>query len=154
MNRKQKLIIYLDTCIYGRVFDWPQTPEIRAEVDAISAIIAKCKKGGHQISGSALVSYEIGQIPDAVAREKIATYYYSIITDVADVTAQDYLRANVLAATAGLGILDSQHLATAESAGVGFLLTVDAKFIKRCNNRNLTTVKVMNPLNFLNGGYL
>jgi len=53
MNRK--LMIYLDTCIWGRSFDNMASPEVRADVAAIKTIIYKCKQGGHIIIGSPAV---------------------------------------------------------------------------------------------------
>jgi len=50
--------------------------------------------------------------------------------------------------------MDARHLATAEGAGADFLLTVDTDFIRKCNKLNLTIVGVINPTNFIKGGYL
>jgi predicted nucleic acid-binding protein len=62
-------------------------------------------------------------------------------------------RADVLEAV-GLGKLDAAHLAIAEATGAGFLLTVDKAFARMCTERNLSKIKVMNPFEFVNGGYL
>jgi predicted nucleic acid-binding protein len=151
----RNLVIYLDTCIYGRPFDRPQPPEMRAEVKAIDAILKKRERGEFQIIGSTVTSFEIGQITNATERKTIDAYYCKFITeDIAPPAAQVYTRADILAATGGLGALDSQHLAIAEDIGADFLLTVDKDFIKKCNLLNLTTVKVMNPLDFVKGGNL
>jgi predicted nucleic acid-binding protein len=146
------MIIYIDTCCYGRPFDRPRTPEIRAEAKAIDAIITTCKTGGHRIIGSAIVSFEIAQIPNADVREKIETYYNGAIAESVPVATgrgrADFFEAH------GVGEMDAAHLATAEDAGVDFLLTVDADFIRKCNQNKLSTAIVINPLYFLNGGYL
>jgi len=64
-------MIFLDTCIYGRSFDRPQTPEILADVAAIRTIINKCRQGGHLIVGSPMISFEIGKISNAEIRANI-----------------------------------------------------------------------------------
>jgi hypothetical protein len=151
----RRLIVYLDTCCYGRPFDLPQTPQKRAEAAAIDDILKKRERGELRIIGSTVTSFEIGQIIDAATRKTIDAYYCKFITeDVAPPAAQVYTRADILVAAGGLGALDSQHLAIAEDIGADFLLTVDKTFIKKCNILNLTTVNVMNPLDFVNGGYL
>jgi len=146
------MIIYPDTCFYGRPFDRPQTPEIRAEVDAIRTIINRCKISRYRLISSAFVSYEIGKIPNATAREVVEAYYYEIDAEPVPI-ALGHPRAaffNML----GLGEMDAAHLATAESADADFLLTVDKAFIRICTKKNLSKVKVMNPLIFLNGGFI
>ncbi|GBU21555.1 hypothetical protein R80B4_01451 [Fibrobacteres bacterium R8-0-B4] len=151
MNRKR--IIYLDTCIYGRRFDAPPNARTRAEAAAVKAILKKCKTGGHKIIGSAAVASEIGQIPNAAARADIDAFYKKTVDEEFPLTAEAVKRALYFEAH-GLGEMDAMHLAAAESAGADFLLTVDADFIRKCNNTNLTAVTVMNPINFVKGGYL
>ncbi len=150
---KRKLTIYPDTCFYGRPFDQPPTPKILAEMAAINAIIKKCKADGHIIIGSPTVSFEIGKTPDAAAMADIDAFYRGTVDVESPLTAEAIKRALYLA-TQGLGEMDAVHLATAESAGADFLLTVDTDFIKKCNKFNLTTVMVMNPTDFVKGGYL
>ncbi|MDR2693762.1 MAG: hypothetical protein LBB74_06055 [Chitinispirillales bacterium] len=149
----RKLVIYLDTCIYGRPFDWPQTPKIRAEANAVDTVLKKRERGELRIIGSAAASFEIGQITNAAKRKTIDAYYRKAITETTTPTTQIKKRVGVLM-TAGLGDMDAAHLAIAEDAGAGFLLTVDKDFIKKCNDLNLTIVKVMNPTTFVKGGYL
>jgi len=151
MNRK--LMIYLDTCIWGRFFDNMASPEVRADVAAIKNILYKCRHGGHIIVGSKTVLAEIGKISNATIRVDIEALYRKSIQGEATLTADGIKRTQYLE-TQGLGAMDAQHLATAESVGADFLLTVDKFFIKRCNDLNLTIVGVMNPTNFINGGYL
>jgi len=147
------MIIYLDTCIYGRTFDRPPSPEVRAEATAIKTIIYKCKVGGHLIVGSPFISFEIGKISNDAKRAEIVAFYYKSINSEAKPTTENIQRAQHLE-TQGLGEMDARHLATAEGVGADFLLTVDKFFIKRCNDLNLTVVGIMNPTNFIKGGYL
>jgi predicted nucleic acid-binding protein len=139
---ERNLVIYLDTCIYGRPFDRPQTPEIRAEVAAIDAIFKGGERGELWIMGSAAVYLEIGQITNAAKRKTVFVHYSKFINEEITPPAQNYTRARALAAATGLGEMDAVHLVIAEEAGAGFLLTVDRDFIKKCNLLNLTTIKV------------
>jgi len=148
-----EIAVYPDTCFYGRPFDLPPTPKILAEVKAIDTILKKRGPGKLRIIGSAAISFEIEQITDTAERKKIDAYYRKFITETAAPRAQTKKRVAALVA-AGLGNMDATHLAIAEDAGADFLLTVDKAFIKKCNILNLTTVKVMNPLDFVKGGYL
>jgi predicted nucleic acid-binding protein len=146
----RKMIIYPDTCFYGRPFDW-QTQQIKAETDAIKTIIRKCKADGHRIVGSAAVIFEIEEITDDAKRANIEKFYFNSVDEDVTFSAQSIARARNLMAD-GLGKMDSRHLATAEAAVADFLLTTDVKFIK--NSLTLTKVNVMNPLDFVKGGYL
>jgi predicted nucleic acid-binding protein len=148
----RNLVIYIDTCVYGRRFDTPQTPKIRAETKAIKAILKKCKVGGHRIVGSVFVSIEIGQITDAALRATVKTYFDEIGAELVS-TATVIARANFFTAQ-GCGTMDARHLATAEAAGADFLLTVDKAFARICTEKNLSNVKVINPTDLINGEYL
>jgi predicted nucleic acid-binding protein len=148
------MIIYPDTCIYGRPFDAPPNAKTRAEAKAIKTILKKCKTGGHRIIGSEALIAEFVDIADDAKRNNIEAFYYTTITDEVENTDNCRNRAATLTTAANLGKMDAAHLAIAEAAGADFLLTVDKAFIKKCNILNLTAVKVMNPTIFVNGGYL
>jgi predicted nucleic acid-binding protein len=109
--------------------------------------------GGHRIIGSAAVLAELEDIKDYDKRNAIEEFYYSIITDDVETTEKCYNRADVFIA-AGLGIMDSQHLAIAEAIGADFLLTVDKAFISKSNALKLSTIKVMNPIDILKKGII
>jgi predicted nucleic acid-binding protein len=137
----RNLVIYLDTCIYGRPFDWQTLPNVQAEAAAIDAILKKRERGELRIIGSTTVSIEIGQITDATERKTIDAYYRKFITEAVAPTAQNYIRADILATATGLGQMDAVHLVTAEEVGAGFLLTVDKTFIKKCHYHPIGSAK-------------
>jgi predicted nucleic acid-binding protein len=149
----RNLVIYPDTCFYGRPFDTPQTPKIRAEADAIDAIFKGGERGELWIIGSAAVTTEIGNIADPTLRAAIEALYYKAINKEIRLPAQGTKRALVFEAQ-GCGKMDARHLAIAEAGGADFLLTVDKVFARVCTERNLSKVKVMNPFDFVNGGNL
>jgi len=145
MNRK--LIIYLDTCIYSRIFDITTQTSVLKEIGRIRYIIRNRFSGVYVIVGSGVVSHEIKQNTNAKERRIIEKLYNRIISYEAQMTAQSLSRAAKLEAM-GLGAMDARHLATAEVMNADYLLTVDKDFIKKCSRPNFTRVKVINPINF------
>jgi len=145
MNRK--LIVYLDTCCYSRLFDINAQGKVKAQVAEIRHIIKNRITGGHIVIGSFAVTAEIRKTRDAKKRQAVEKLYYGIIAYETNISAQCIARA-VNLNLMELGKMDSFHLAAAEAAGAGFLITTDEKFIRKCQNRNITAVKVINPLDF------
>jgi len=144
----KKLKIYLDTCCYGRKYDVPSNVTVAVEAAAIAGIIDVCRITNHCIVGSTVVTFEIGKIRQAEKRAEIMTYVDSTINKYVQVTEKELVRAQALQVE-GLGKMDSHHLAVAEAAGVDVLLTTDVDFLRICAKKNLSLVKVINPLNFL-----
>jgi predicted nucleic acid-binding protein len=141
------MIIYPDTCCYGRPFDDQAKAAIRAEAVAFLDAVKRCKREGDRIIGSLAVTFELDRINDAEKREEIKDFYFDTIDGNLPISARSRARADVLKAE-GLGDLDSIHLAVAEEAGASFLLTTDADFIRICAKTKLSAVKVINPLLF------
>jgi len=143
-----KLIIYLDTCIFSRLFDVTTQASVLAEAERIWHIIRNRLSGAYILVGSFAVIAEIRKNPDAKERRFIERLYNRIINDEAQKSAQVITRAARLQSMAGLGAMDAAHLAAAEAANADYLLTVDKDFIKKCSRQNFTKVKVINPINF------
>jgi len=144
MNRK--LIIYLDTCCYSRLFDITDQIDLIREAGRIRYVIRNSFFGKYKIIGSGIVTNEISQNPKK-ERRNIERLYSLIVSDEAQISMQSAIRAQELQSK-GLKVMDSLHLAAAESANADYLLTVDKDFIKKCSKPNFTTVKVINPINF------
>jgi predicted nucleic acid-binding protein len=99
------------------------------------------------IVGSFAGDAEIEKISDNEMRRKAKEQYKNVIDRKVKNSTQIVARAQKLESM-GLGPMDARHLAAAEAAGATFLLTTDEKFIRKCQNRNLTAVKVIDPLDF------
>jgi predicted nucleic acid-binding protein len=140
--------IYLDTCCYGRSFDDQEQANIAAETIAVMTAIDTCKIAGYGIVGSEAVIYELDNIHNVDLREAVIRFYNTTVTRHILLTAKEYERAAALQ-NEGLGVMDSQHLAAAEAAGAKFLLTTDYDFERLCTKKNLSFVKVINPLTIL-----
>jgi len=144
------LKIYFDTCCYNRPYDNPKDAPSVAETIAIMTIIELARIAGYRICGSAVVAFELENIPDAALKADVMGFYAATVNDIAVMAAEDYARALLLQAD-GVDVVDSQHLAAAESAGVDYLITTDAKFERVVARKNLSKVKVINPLTYLIG---
>jgi len=143
----RKLIICFDNCCNSRLFDSDTSPKVKAQAAKIRHIINNRAKGGYLIVGSFAGDAEIEKIPDNEMCRKAKEQYKKTIDSKVKRTAQIMVRARKLE-TSGLSKMDAAHLAAAEAAGAKFLLTTDEKFIRKCQNRNLTAVKVIDPLDF------
>jgi len=145
MNRKR--VVYIDNCCNNRLFDGDESPKVKAQADKIRLIISNRKKDGYVVIGSFVGEAEISKIPDDEKRRAAEQCYKESIDDNIQHSAQIITRARKLESM-GLKPMDARHLAAAEAAGAGYLLTTDEKFIKKCAKNNLTAVKVIDPLDF------
>ncbi len=143
------MIIYPDSCIYGRQQDDQTQPDIKAETMAIGGIIEICNIAGHIFIGSTHVEHEILANNNAKDRKAAWKLFKSTVMYSVNLTAADFIRAHLGFMKQGLSKGDSLHLAAAESAGADVLLTVDKDFIRIAANLNMSKVKVLNPFNLL-----
>ena len=142
--------IYLDTCCWGRPWDGKGHASIVAEADAVVEIIDWRYVKGYIAIGSPVIDAEILDNPKPKDRGEIMAFYADTIDRYIDFTPDSDIRARGFQAK-GLRVNDSHHLALAERAGVGILLTVDKQFLKVAANKNLSRVNVINPLVFIGG---
>lgn len=142
------LKVYLDNCCYGRRFDRKTNLKVKMEAVKIRKIIKNRIKGGYVIIGSFAVEYEINQIAHNKKRTATEKHYKKAIAGhKIELSPPIITRARELESK-GLREMDSFHLAAAEAAGADVLITTDADFIRICAKKYLTTIKVINPLNF------
>ena len=143
--------IYIDTCGWCRPFDRQDIPRNAAETIAIVTAIEAAQIAGYVIVGSLAVVSELKNIKNDLIRSVILKYYVDAISESVILSEKESARAQSLQSD-GVGVMDSQHLAAAESAGASYLLTVDDDFIKIVAEKNLSKVNVINPLTYLAGG--
>jgi len=149
MNLLGRIVtVYLDNCCNSRLFDDDTQPKVKAEAAKIRHIINNRIIEGYIIIGSFAVRTEIGQITNDKKRRAAEKHYKKAIDGTVESSAQIIARAEELRLLMRLDMMDSRHLAAAEAAGADFLLTTDEKFIRKCKNRNLTAVNVINPIDF------
>jgi predicted nucleic acid-binding protein len=145
--------IYIDTCGWSRKYDDQTISKNAREADAIIKIlqIARCK--GFIILGSVTLDEEIGENEDAEKLVWVTNLYRGAITERVTYKKEVFDFLEPLGKAAGIDEYDVFHLCYAESSGADFLLTTDKKFLNRAKNVK-AKVQVMNPLTFLQGGFI
>jgi predicted nucleic acid-binding protein len=135
--------IYMDVCCLCRPFDARTHPRIHLEMEAIVAILDRCRSGWDLVSGD-VISYEILQIRDP---RKLMNVRRILALAKETVAWDDRLeiRAAELADN-GIDAMDALHIASAEEAGALFLTTDDA-VIKTIKATGINiSVRVCNPV--------
>ena len=141
------IIIYLDNCCYSRLTDEDSQLNTIAEAAKIRTIIDNRLFGGYMIVGSRAVTAEMENNRNAVKRDISEKVYRGAIAGEVSISAEVIARAQELESK-GLRSMDARHLAAAEAAKADYLLTTDLRFIKKCGRPNITTVRVISPLDF------
>jgi hypothetical protein len=118
----------------------------------VGELKAKGYSGGWVLSGLLVPVYLFVRAVKTNKKYVCAIIYYEIynkesIDDNIQISAQIITRA-VSLNLMKLGKMDSFHLAAAEAAGADFLITTDERFIRKSKNRNITAVKIIDPLDF------
>jgi predicted nucleic acid-binding protein len=117
------------------------------EAEAVKAILLKIGRGEWKGVKSAVVDFELGQMPDPDRLIEVGLMVMEMKENIVP-TVSERERASLLE---GLGFksIDAVHLACAEKAEVDVFLTTDDQLLKRakrCQNR--LGVKVANPLHW------
>jgi len=135
--------IYLDVCCLCRPFDARTHPRIHLEMEAIVAILDRCRSGWDLVS-SDVISYEILQIRD---QRRLLNIRKILALAKETVEWDDWLEGRAAElAVAGIDAMDALHIACAEQAGALFLTTDDA-IIKTIKTTGINiSVRVCNPV--------
>jgi predicted nucleic acid-binding protein len=140
--------VYLDVCCLNRPFDDQQQDRIHLEAEAVLVILKRCEAGEWQWISSAVVSYEVENIPNQERRNRIK----EILRGAKEVQPLSDTAVERGEELKGLGLkaYDALHVACAEQASVEVLLTTDDRLV-RAAARNARTLKVpvKNPLTWL-----
>jgi len=135
--------IYMDVCCLCRPFDSRTQPRIHVEMEAVIAILKRCRLDWELITGD-VIMYEILQIPDQnrlVRVREIASLARDTIEwdDALEKRAEALVRS-------GIETMDALHVASAERAGA-ILLTTDDELIKDIKKMHSNiSVRVCNPV--------
>lgn len=140
--------VYLDVCCLNRPFDDQQQDRVHLEAEAVLLILKRCEAGEWQWVSSAVVSYEVDNIPNQERRNRIK----EIVRGAREVQPLSDTAVERGEELKGLGLktYDALHVACAEQASVEVLLTTDDGLV-RAATRNARTLKVpvKNPLTWL-----
>lgn len=146
--RREKTKIYLDTNVYNRPFDDQGQMRIRLEAEAFLSIMEKAASKSIIIIGSSALMYENSQNPFIERRERISSFLSIAATTV---TLNDAIRNKALILQVkGIDAMDALHLAYAEAGKAEYFLTCDDDVIRKItNNRDMLSLEVCNPLEFI-----
>lgn len=140
--------VYLDVCCLNRPFDDQQKDRVHLEAEAVLLILKRCESEEWQWVSSAVVRYEVDNIPNTERRNRVVeilrgAYEMLPLSDSAVERGEELKRL-------GLKTYDALHVACAEQAQVEVLLTTDDRLV-RAAARNASTFKVSvkNPLIWL-----
>ncbi len=139
--------IYLDNCCYNRPFDDQTQDRIHIESEAVLAILRMCENGIITILSSPILRLEIEKSINEDKREKVIALYSLAHPDI-PFTEAIRNRAEELRSKSSIRLMDSLHIAAAETGGAEYMLTTDDKLRKSCEKLYLNT-KVINPVTFM-----
>ena len=140
--------MYLDTSVYNRPFDDQDQIRIKLETEAFLSIIDRAVKGGIEIIGSSVVSYENSRNPFVERRERV-TSYLSIASKWLRLSKSIEERAKALE-NEGIDPLDALHLACAEAGDAAYFVTCDDTVIRKAKQEKYhLELEVCSPLEFV-----
>jgi|SRR5581483_7943171 predicted nucleic acid-binding protein len=140
--------VYLDVCCLNRPFDDQQQDRVHLEAEAVLLILKRCEAGEWQWISSAVVSYEVENIPNQERRNRIK----EILRGAKEVQPLSDTAVERGEELKGLGLktYDALHVACAEQAAVEVLLTTDERLVRAAaRNAGKLKVPVKNPLTWL-----
>ena len=138
--------IYMDVCCMNRPFDDLSQDRVQFEADAVLAVLSRCKSGKWTLVSSEVVDLESSKSSNRERLNKVRTLCSiakeRLIIDE-DVTerAMEFQRC-------GIKVMDSLHLAVAETHAIDVFLTTDDNFL-RAVKRIKTNITVANPVVWL-----
>jgi predicted nucleic acid-binding protein len=140
--------VYLDVCCLNRPFDDQQQDRVHLEAEAVLLILKRCESEEWQWVSSAVVRYEVDNIPSTERRNRVNELLQGA-SEVLPLNDSAVERGEELKRM-GLKTYDALHVACAEQAQVEVLLTTDDRLV-RAATRNARTLKVpvKNPLTWL-----
>ncbi len=139
--------VYFDTCALNRPFDDQSQARIRLETEAVEHLLRAVDEGRLEWVSSDVVLFEVARTPDEVRRESLLALVRraGFIIPLSDGIGR---RARELREE-GLKDLDALHLASAEAAGAGDLVTTDDAFAGAAAGlQPASSVQVKNPVVF------
>lgn len=139
--------LYLDVCCLCRPFDARNHPRINMEMEAVIAILNRCR-GDWTLISSDIISYEVLQIPDQKRLQCVMdiVIYASEIIEWDD-SLED--RAGEIM-DHGIDAMDALHVACVERADA-ILVTTDNSLIKKIKRSQplCISVQVCNPVDLM-----
>jgi len=143
--------VYLDMNVYKRPFDDQTRMRVRLETTAITMIFALIERGQLSARWSFILDYENSRDP-APERRGFVQYLAQCCEKVIEPDESIREFAVQLSDTHQVRGRDALHLASAELSDCNYLITCDDRLVRqgdRLRDGNVLTVKVLNPVDFL-----
>jgi len=135
--------VYMDVCCLNRPYDKQFQHRVSMESEAVLSILQFCQAGRFELVYSDVISLELSQLSDRTKRQRVqslcsvATRYLRLNPDI--------LKLSETFQAKGVKLMDSLHLATAETFEIDVLLTTDDRFERKARYLDLKT-HVINPV--------
>jgi predicted nucleic acid-binding protein len=140
--------IYLDACAINRLTDDLGQARVRAEAEAVEAILALNAFGVIRWTASAVLEAELGHNPHTEQRAR-ALGLLSQAPAYIWPDESTYVRAYRLAEQ-GFGLFDALHLACAEEAAADFFLSTDDRLLRKAaRGVGKLQIQSMNPVDWI-----
>ena len=137
-------LIYLDNCALQRPLDDRDQFRVRAEADALTAVLAAVEAGTVNLASSAVLRAEVSRSPYP-SRRDFSEHVLALAT--ADALPIHQMTSRIqLYEQHGLKPFDAIHLASAVSVGADFFCTTDDRLLRRAREANTETTRVVTPL--------
>ena len=137
-------LVYLDNCALQRPLDSREQFRVRAEADAITAVLTAVESGDVRLATSAALRAESSRAHNRSRRDyaarvlALASRDASLTSDVQDHYEQ--FRED------GIKPFDALHLASAVSAEADYFCTTDDRLLRRGQQANTRSTRVVAPL--------
>lgn len=139
--------VYLDNCCYNRPFDEQAQLRVVLETLAKLNIQQQMRDGVLEYAWSSVLDFEISKSRFLDRSLQIMPWAKGAVINV-QIDDSIRFRAKEFEAN-GLKAMDALHVACAEAAECDWFFTTDRGILKKA--RNLTSMRVANPVEFIGG---
>ena len=136
-------LVYLDNCALQRPLDDRSQFRVRAEADAVTAVLAAVEKGAVDLITSAALRAEASRVRSQSRRD-----FADSALALASREAPSPSDVRGLAHTyqqAGIKPFDALHLALAVESGADYFCTTDDRLLRRGQNADTRSTRVVTP---------
>ncbi|MBI5253991.1 MAG: PIN domain-containing protein [Euryarchaeota archaeon] len=139
--------VYLDTCVWCRLFDVIDHKKIREEFRAVSRLVDAARNGKVSIMKSEVLFYEVSKI-EGEERTTVEKLIDEIATEEIKTSENTRKTYENVAKECGLKAVDALHLALAIENNVDVFLTTDDEILNRRKCIEKHGILVKNPTEY------
>jgi len=137
------LRLYLDNCCFNRPYDDQSILLTKLEAEAKLFVQKGILDGSYELVWSYILDYENYYNP--YENRKIAIYNWKKVAKIDIEPTDEILKSALKIMEKGIKNKDALHLSCAIEAKSNYFLTTDKKLL----NKQLTEIKILNPMDFL-----